>query len=55
MTVSTGILTEVPEKERPTLANVKTVQDVKKNFGAKRQRKGDDVPLEDLAGQDVPV
>ena len=43
------------KKERSPLLHLKTVQEMKEKFGAKRQRRGDHLPLEDLAGQQVPV
>lgn len=43
------------KKESSPLLHLKTLQEMKKKFGAKRKRSGDYVPLEDLAGQQVPV
>ncbi|KAL0993699.1 hypothetical protein UPYG_G00112010 [Umbra pygmaea] len=40
------------KKERSPLVNLKTVQEIKQKFGTKRQRSGDPVPLEDIAGQE---
>ncbi|KAL1005711.1 hypothetical protein UPYG_G00062730 [Umbra pygmaea] len=40
------------KNERSPLVNLKTVQEMKKKFGTKRQRSGDPVPLEDIAGQE---
>lgn len=42
------------KKERSPLVNLATVQEMKKKFGAKRQRVMDHVPLEDPLGHQVP-